>query len=41
MLRMYDVGAGKLSGIKNMYVESSPCVRVKGSESEQFRIDRG
>ena len=23
-----------------MYVDSSACVRVKGSESKQFRIDR-
>ena len=30
-----------LSGIKSMYVDSSACVRVKGSESEQFRIDSG
>ena len=24
-----------------MYVDSSPCVRVKGAESEQFRIYSG
>ena len=37
-LRMYDVGGKLLSGIKCMYVDSSACVRVKGGESEQFRI---
>ena len=31
---------GKLfSGIKSMYGDSSVCVRVKGGESKQFRID--
>ena len=24
-----------------MYVDSSPCVRVKGGESERFRVDSG
>ena len=38
---MYDVGGKFLSGIKSMYVESSACVRVKGVESERFRIDSG
>ena len=39
VLRMYDVGAKLLCGIKIMYVDSSVCVRVKGSESERFRTD--
>ena len=41
VLRMYDVGGKLLSGIKNMHVDSSACVRVKGGESEQFRIESG
>ena len=41
VLRMYDVGDKLLSGIKRTYVDSSACVRVKGSESERFRIDSG
>ena len=28
-----------MSGIKRMYVDSSACVRIKGDESKQFRID--
>ena len=28
-----------MSGIRSMYIASSACVRVKGGESEQFRID--
>ena len=28
-------------GIKSMYVDSSACVRVRGSESERFRIGSG
>ena len=28
-----------LCGIKNMYVDSLACVRVKVGEREQFRID--
>ena len=41
VLRMYDEGGrGKLwSGIKSMYVDGSAYVRVKGGESDQFRID--
>ena len=39
MLRMYDVWGKLLNGIKSMYVDSSACVRVKGVESERFRID--
>ena len=34
VLRIYNVGGKLLSGHKNMYVDSSDCVRVKGSESE-------
>ena len=30
-----------LSGIKGMYVNSLACVRLKGGESERFRIDSG
>ena len=30
VLRMYDVGGKLLSGIKSMYADSLPCVRVKG-----------
>ena len=41
---MYDV-SGKLilmnNGIKSIYINSLPCVRVKGSDSECFRIDSG
>ena len=39
VLRMYDVEGKLLSGIKSMYVDSSASVRVKGGESEQFKID--
>ena len=28
-----------MSRIKSMYVDSSVCIRVKGGESKQFRID--
>ena len=32
-------GGGKLlSGVKSMYIDSSACIRVKGDESERFRI---
>ena len=41
VLRMYNVGGKLLSGIKSMYVDSSACVRVKGGESQRFRIDSG
>ena len=30
-----------MNGIKTMYVDSSACARVKGGESERFRIDSG
>ena len=38
-LRIYDVGGKPMSVIKNMFVDGSACVRVKGGESEWFRID--
>ena len=41
MLRMYDLGGKRLSGIKSMYMDSSACVRVKRGEREQFRIYSG
>ena len=41
VLRMYDVGGILLNGIKSVYVNSLACVRVKGGESECFRIDSG
>ena len=41
VLRMYDVSSKLLNGIKSMYVNSLACVRVKGGESECFRINRG
>ena len=39
VLRMYDVGGKMLSGIKSIYVDSLAFVRIKGGESEWFRID--
>ena len=41
MLRMCDVGSKLLNGIKITYVDSLVRVRVKGSESEWFRIGSG
>ena len=41
VLRIYDVEGKLWIGIKNMYVDSSACVRVKGGENERFRIDSG
>ena len=41
ILRMYDVGSKLLNGIKRVYVNSLACFRVKGCESECFRIDSG
>ena len=38
---MYDVGGKLFNGIKIMYVNSLVCVRVKGGESEYFRIKSG
>ena len=41
MLGMYDVGDKRLREIKSMYVDSSASDRIKGGESERFRIDNG
>ena len=41
LLRMYDVDGKLLNGIKSMYVNSLPCIRVKWVESECFNINRG
>ena len=41
VLRLCDVGGKLLSGIKNIYVDILACVRVKGGQSERFRIDSG
>ena len=41
VLRIYDVSAKLLSGIKSIYVDSLVCVRVKGDESEWLKIDSG
>ena len=41
VLRMYDVSGKLLNGIKSVYVANLDCVRVKGGESECFRIDSG
>ena len=38
---MYDVGAKLLTGIKSIYGDSLAGVRVKGGDSERFRIDSG
>ena len=40
-LGMYDVGGKPMSGIKSMHINSLACVRLKGSESECFRIESG
>ena len=40
-LRMYDVGGKLLNRSMSIYVNSLACVRVKGGESECFRIDSG
>ena len=34
-------GGKRSSGIKSIYVDSSACVRIKGGESDRFRIDSG
>ena len=39
MLRLYDVSCKLLIGIKSMYVNRLTSVRVKGGESECFRIE--
>ena len=41
VLGMYDVGGKLLYSIRCMYVNSLVCVRVKGGESECFRINSG
>ena len=33
------MGSKLLGGIKSMYIERLVCVRVKGGESEWFRVD--
>ena len=38
---IYDVDSKLLNGIRSMYVNSLACFRVKGSESECFRIISG
>ena len=39
VLKIYDVGCKLLNGIKSIYVDSLAYVRVKGGESEQFKVD--
>ena len=39
VLRRHDVGGKLLNGIKSMHVNSLACVRIKGGESEYFRIN--
>ena len=41
VLRMYGARGKLLDGIKSMYVNGLAVVRVKGDESECFRIDSG
>ena len=41
VLRKYDGGGKLLNGIKSIYVSSLACARVKGDESECFRINSG
>ena len=38
VMRMYDEDSKLLNDIKSMYVNSLPCVRVKGGKGECFRI---
>ena len=40
LLRMYN-GCKRLSGIKSVYFDILACVRLKGGDSLQFRIDIG
>ena len=40
-VKNYDCGGKLLSGIKRMYADNSACVRIKGGDREQFRIDSG
>ena len=41
VLRIYDVGGKLLNAIKSMHDNSLAYVRVKGGESECFKIDSG
>ena len=41
MLRKYGVGGKLLNGIKEMYVNTITCARIKGDKNEYFRIDSG
>ena len=41
VLRLYDVRGKLLREFKSICVDSLDCVRVKGGESKQFRIDSG
>ena len=41
VLRMHDLGGKLLNGIKRKFVNSLTHVRVKGGESECFKIDSG
>ena len=41
VLRMYGVDGKLLNGITSMYVNSLPCITVKGGESGCFRINSG
>ena len=41
VLRTYDVGGNLLNVIKSMCVNSLTCIKVKGGESEFFRINSG
>ena len=36
---MYDVDSKLLNGIKNIYIDSLACVRMKRDEKECFRIE--
>ena len=41
VLRMYDLGKKVLNGIKNMYVNSLACIRMKAGEKESIRRNSG
>ena len=41
VLRMYGVDGKLLTGILSMYINNLACVRVKGGESEGFKINSG
>ena len=38
---MHIVGGKLLNGIKNVYVNSLTCIKIKGGEIEYFRTDVG